>query len=155
MNFCDAFDKIDQEYILFALGLNGFIFNTLSLIGLVLSKEIREYKGNIFKYFIIQTICHVLLFFNLAIVYCIESFFSEISPHLLFCHLRKVLDYYILRICLMVSTYCQIASSFNRYRTITNRFKFFDKIPFSIKIILFVYFQLYSVLFLNGTVFLT
>jgi hypothetical protein len=139
MTFCELFIQLHQKYFYLAISGIGIILNLLSSFAFIVSKDLAKYKGNVFKYLLFKSICDSFIasinFFFSFIDQNFSSFFEKVD---FLCNLRQIFYFYLFYTLTSVSILCDVGSSFNRYRCISNKFSFLNRIPFLVKIGLMV-----------------
>jgi hypothetical protein len=141
MTFCELFVKLHQKYFYLSISGCGIIFNLLSSLAFIISNDLRKYKGNVFKYLLIKSICDAVTslinFFFSFIDQNYGSFFERVD---ILCNLRQIFYFYLFYLFTSVSVLCDLASSFDRYRFISNKFIVLNKLSYFVKIgLMFTY----------------
>ena len=134
---CNQFYRIYDSYILIIVSSIGFILNLLCIIVFYGSPQLMNTKTNMFKYLRVKSICDTIAMIrNITRNFFFVGFdnYSDYHPSLHLCRLYVFIYYYIGGVVLLLSILCEVAANFNRYRTMTNTFKFFDRFKFHLKL---------------------
>ena len=136
----DLYDKL-FPHIKFGISIGGFVLTFINIV--TFSRIIKEnnLKDNLFKYLLTKSIIDFYIITDNILFGVIDLYFKKsIEKYYPFCIIRFIIDEYIGFSCQLISMFCEVASCFNRYRSISNRFKFFDKIHIGFKLsIMFIY----------------
>jgi hypothetical protein len=138
---CSHVYKIYDNYILIVVSSIGVILNSFCVIAFFGSPQLNNTKTNMFKYLKVKSICDTIAMIrNLTrnLFFLDFNFDAGYHPNLHLCRLYVFSYYYLGGVVLLLSILCEVAANFNRYRTMTNRFRFFDKISFNIKIFVMI-----------------
>ena len=150
MNFCNEYENIFWRYVYLIISISGFLINILCSYVFCRSPDLKQTQTNIFRYLLFKSICDVYILFRNVIFY-ISNNCDDCILNLYYgsCFAYMVFNHYTGRAALLFSMLLEWAANFNRYRTITNRFKFMDKFKFRYKIlIMFLYCMIfYSYIF--------
>lgn len=143
MSFCDDFANVYNTYLDFSISFIGSILNLLCIIGFLNIKEIRhQSKTNLFRYLLGKSIVDS---YNVIRNSIFSSVFCRpddcfLTKYYIACNISLVINNYIGRVTLLMSILLELAANFNRYRVITNKFTFFDKISIHLKILIIVFY---------------
>jgi hypothetical protein len=141
MRFCDNFADFYNTYLDLFISFIGSILNILCIIGFLNIKEIRhQRKTNVFRYLLAKSVVDsYTLLRNLIFssVFCpvVDCFLTR---YYVSCNISLVFNNYIGRISLLMSILLELAANFNRYRIITNKFIFLNKISIYFKFLLII-----------------
>ena len=115
------------------------ILNMFCSIAFISSRDLNK---EIFKYFLIKSICDAILFSRNTLNYIADNCGQDcilITSHTI-CYIRFGFYYFVGRSMILASMIFSVAASFNRFRKSRNTFLFFNKIPFWFKLIsIFLY----------------
>nr|QVK45834.1 G protein-coupled receptor [Proales similis] len=136
---CDVLLQLVTVYVQTAFAGVGILLNTLS--ALVFWKLLRSNKLNsvMFRYLLIKSICDT--YFSIRIF--LHTFMQGESGRnknssVVLLYLHVILLIYMGFVVQLISMFCDVAASFNRYRSIAMKFKFMDKVPFKLCVLFMV-----------------
>ena len=130
MNFCQqTFNDIYFETFSNYVTPIGVFFNILSIIGLAVSSEM---KFNLFRYLIVKGISDLLFLLTTDLIF----YYNGLSLNHSYggCRFGYSSIIYIQMASEGLSMICEVAAYFNRYRVITEKFQFMNKIHFWLKL---------------------
>jgi len=133
-DFCSNFTVVYNIYIEKSIGAISFILNSICMI--IFIKIVRNTpKEDIYKYLLFKSIIDILISLRItfkSVVDCKKCEFEKSYSVKVF---YLIFFIYIEYAAELVTILCQILASFNRYRVISQAFKFFDKFSFKIAIV--------------------
>jgi hypothetical protein len=136
MPICKLLNDFFYSYLKLLISAIGLFFNILCIIGFTRSKNFKNQSSNmnVFKYLLIKSYCDAYLLAH-NVVFCLLFMFIKPEFYLNYslCVFRLIFEEYFDYIAELVSMFCEIGANFNRYRTITNKYEFLNKIPFVAK----------------------
>ena len=124
-NAINAYSNLGNGKMLLHWSPVGILLNFLSIIGIIFSLDLKT--KNLYKYLLVKQINEMLFVVSNLLTY----FYTTCSN----CFLMKAYEsceyglgtlFYINLLTSLLSILAEIASNFNRYRTITRKFKFMD-----------------------------
>ena len=152
---CEEVNEIYYKYIYITISSFGLCLNILCSIAFYFSYQLRNAKTNLFRYLRVKSVCDTITMirniFDYTYYYAYQIQFNYSHPTVGWCRFYIFFYYYVGAVVLLLSILCEVAANFNRYRTMTNKFKMFDKIDYKIKISLMISYCLlfYSYRFFN------
>jgi hypothetical protein len=146
MDFCLYLSNALYSNIKLSVSICGFFLNLINIIVFFnIANSKQSSNANLFKYLLTKSICDFyILGFGVGFGVIDSYFKTQIQKYYAICIFRFIFDEYLCFVFQLISMFCEVASSFNRYRSIANRFQFLNKFSFKFKLILMVS---YSVLF--------
>jgi hypothetical protein len=145
---CELIDEVYNKYIYIIVSSAGLCLNVLCSLAFFFSFQLNNSKTDLFKYLKIKSLCDTITMlrnvYDYIYYYAFQSLFNYYHPTLGWCRFYIFFYYYVGSVVLLLSIFCEVGANFNRYRTMTNRFKFLDKIKYNIKIMIMI---LYCLLF--------
>ena len=127
--FCDYFDDSCEAYLSPTLGVISFFLNLMCVVVFIKLIRNKKLKDDIFKYLLLKSILDAYLSIRNSLFHTFNCQSCEIEKIYALKLLHWILLVYLGFVLQLVSTFCQIGSSINRYRNLTKKFKFFDYIP--------------------------
>jgi hypothetical protein len=137
MDICKEFYTFYANYVFLPVNIIGFLLNILCIIVFCHSKQLRLNESNIFKYLLVKSICDAFILSRNVVFKLFEKYlylFFNIES----CLMTVIYNFYIGRISLLLSMLCEVATNFDRFRTIANRYCFMNKLSFLIKILIII-----------------
>ena len=132
MDICKEFYTFYAKNLFLSVNLLGFTLNILCIIAFCHSNQLRHNKSNIFKYLLIKSISDAFIL-SRNIVFKLFGNHFILFLNIQSCIITIIYEYYVGRVALLLSMMCEVATNFDRFRTIANRFLFLNKISFWIK----------------------
>ena len=120
INFCNGLLKDFDFYLLIIFGVVGTLLNTSS--GIFFYKIIHDSKNqneDLFKYLFFKSCSATYLSVYLIFDKCEQTIFSELLKTYSFLIFRQIFFNYFVFVCELFSILMEVATIFNRYRTIT------------------------------------
>jgi hypothetical protein len=144
-DFCYLLINHFFTHIKYIISLFGFILNLTCLITFWQIIKQNNLKDNLFKYLLIKSACDLYVMFINIVYGTFDNYYKNIlQNYYTMCVFRLIFDEYFGFVTQLISIFCDVASSFNQYRSITNKFHYFDKISFRLK---FLFMIIYSCIF--------
>jgi hypothetical protein len=137
MDICKEIYTFFGNYLFLPVNILGFCLNILCIVAFCHSKQLRLNNSNLFKYLLIKAVCDVVILSRNTVLKLFGKYL-RIFYNIESCIIIVIYEYYIGRIALLLSVLCEVATNFDRFRTIANRFLFMNKISFTIKITLLI-----------------
>ena len=146
MDFCLYLSNTLYSNIKMAISACGLILNLINIIVFFnITNSKQPSNSNLFKYLLTKSICDFyVLGFGVGFGVIDSYYKTQSQKYYPLCMFRFIFDEYLCFVCQLVSMFCEVASSFNRYRSIANKFQYLNKISVKFKIIFMIS---YSMLF--------
>jgi hypothetical protein len=145
-SFCVLVYKNRSFYWQLILPIFSVIFNSLCIFVFIQLIRTQKQTEDLFKYFLVKSIVDTYL----STVFIMNNFFNNevaaINRQKILKQSYLFFGVYMIFVFQLVSMFLEVAISFNRYRSLTNRtnFRFMDKLSYKIAMLLMF---LYSFLF--------
>ena len=134
---CSIFFNTNFVRIKFGISILGFILNLINIFIFIKIIYKRNQTDNLFKYFLTKSLSDFYVNMFGVVMGLVDIYFTnQVQPFIQFCLFRLIFDEYMCFVFQSISMLCDVASSLNRYKSITNGFKFSNKISIIIKILL-------------------
>ena len=140
---CNDFYAFYESYLEITFSSFSFFLNLACIA--VFIRMIRSQKKNedLFKYLLVKSFADSYLSISHSFLSIFGGIYSDnvgIRKFYFLQIITIIFEYYFLFSLQLVSIFCEIVSSFNRYKISINKFKFLDKISYKIVIaVMFVY----------------
>ncbi len=146
MDFCLFLTNTLYSNIKLTISACGFVLNLINIIVFFnITNSKQPSNANLFKYLLTKSICDFyILGFGVGFGVIDSYFKTQLQKYYPICMFRFIFDEYLCFVVQLISMFCEVASSFNRYRSIANKFNFLNKIPIKFKITFMI---AYSMLF--------
>ena len=137
-DFCQFLSAFLFNHIKFSISIAGFCLNLINIIIFIKINRLKtQSNDNFFKYLLIKSICDCYVMAFGVIFGVLDIYYNQtiVQKYYELCIFRWIFDEYLCFVCQLISMFCEVASSFNRYRSITNKFQFLNKISFKFKLL--------------------
>jgi hypothetical protein len=132
---CDLVLDIYDKRIEIALASVGFVFNLICVWVFVQLIRGKSSKSDMFKYLLVKSICDSLYSFRMILKFIFNYQAFNVEKYFVWQLIQLLILYYFGFIVQLVTVLCDIAATFNRFRTITQKFKFMNKFSYLISIV--------------------
>jgi hypothetical protein len=150
---CDEVFEIYLLYVERILCVAGFFLNSLCVVAFLSTNVIHNYQGNMFKYLLWKSFCDLYICLRKLVLTfyindCLDCF---LKSNRVMCVINLIFLTYLGFVILLLSMLLEIALNLDRYKTITNRFKFLEKFSFNFSISMLAAFSflIYTYIFID------
>jgi hypothetical protein len=148
---CVNFNNVYFARIKLGISIVGFILNFVNIFIFIKIILHKKQNDNLFKYFLTKSLSDFYVNTFGMMMGLVDIYFkNQILQYIQFCLFRLIFDEYMCFVFQSISILCDVALSVNRYKSVTNRFKFSNKISIRLKI--FIMFS-YSIIFYSFKLF--
>ena len=139
----DIVYKLYQFYIERVVLAIGLISNMLNAIvfGILIKSE-KNFKYDMFRYLFLKSIFDAFYLVTSLLSYINDCYKCWIKKQLIFLLFHWICLTYLGHVSALMSMFCEVAATFSRYRTLSQKFKFMDKIPIRITLALFAIYSM-------------
>ena len=142
IDFCTQLTDVYNSYIEKSIGACSFALNLLCIV--VFTQMIRFQKEEVYKYLLFKSIVDSFISLRVAFKSVLNCTGCVVDKMYALKLIYLIFFIYIEYAAELLSILIQIAANFNRYRLLSQRFGYFDKISYKLAIFLM---SLYSFLF--------
>ena len=133
-SFCNTMKNINENYLQLINGIFGACVNLICTVVFTKMIQDKSMKEGVFKYLLFKSMVDTYISLRFSLGRLIKCQYCELDDYYFVKLFYWIFCIYIGFSVQLISILCDIASSFNRYRLLTMRFKVFNRISFKLAI---------------------